>query len=174
MTELSNKTYYELLGVSKEATLEEIKTSYKEIARIYHPDSNFYTEIIEDRIDGDEMSVFKAITAAYNTLIDAEKRALYNQTLPPDLKDWEDSHADVWTKPRGPHSGAFDPASDKLQTVRKNTVGTGAVFGATPRKSAFDGFGNPDVQSMADIIRGKRGPGLKGKLLGFLDKILRR
>ena len=89
---------YEILGLSSEATENEIKEAYREIARVYHPDSNFFDEILEaaglvaeTQVPGGDMTKFKEITDAYNTLIDPEKRRLYDATLPKGLRDWGDT-----------------------------------------------------------------------------------
>ncbi|MGO2152852.1 MAG: DnaJ domain-containing protein, partial [Brevibacterium aurantiacum] len=55
--------HYETLGVSKDASAAEIKSSYRKLARKYHPDVNPGHE--------DE---FKAISLAYDVLSDSEKR----------------------------------------------------------------------------------------------------
>ena len=41
-----NKNFYELLGVPRDASKAQIKDAYKDVARVFHPDSNFYDEII--------------------------------------------------------------------------------------------------------------------------------
>ncbi len=64
--------YYELLGISKNASEEEIKKAFREKAKKYHPDVN---------PEGSE--IFKEITKAYETLIDPQKRKLYDQSLKP-------------------------------------------------------------------------------------------
>jgi DnaJ-class molecular chaperone len=90
MTGLESKNHYELLGVAREASADEIKTAYREIARVYHPDSNFYDEIVADDVNTQAIDAFKQITAAYNVLIDPEKRAKYDALLPRGLKAWDD------------------------------------------------------------------------------------
>ena len=62
--------FYKLLGLSKDATQEEIKKAYRNLAKKYHPDINKEHE-----------AYFKLITQAYNTLIDPEKREKYDKHL---------------------------------------------------------------------------------------------
>jgi molecular chaperone DnaJ len=63
-------TYYEILEVSREAILEEIRTAYRRLAIKYHPDKNPGDKVAEDR--------FKKISEAYQVLADEEKRQLYD------------------------------------------------------------------------------------------------
>jgi len=62
--------YYETLGVSRNATLEEVKTSYRRLALRYHPDRNPGDRIAEEQ--------FKRISEAYQVLSDTEKRQIYD------------------------------------------------------------------------------------------------
>jgi DnaJ-class molecular chaperone len=87
MADIEGRNHYELLGLEPGATTEAIKEAYREIARIYHPDSNFYDDIIADT-GPDDSAVFKAITAAYQVLVNEEKRRAYDDTLPKGLNDW--------------------------------------------------------------------------------------
>ena len=59
--------YYKVLGVDKNASLEEIKKVYRKLALKYHPDTN-----------GGDDSKFKEISEAYNVLSDTSKRAEYD------------------------------------------------------------------------------------------------
>ena len=63
--------YYELLGVPRTATPDEIKKSYRKLAMQYHPDRNPGDKAAEAK--------FKSITAAYEVLSDAEKRRDYDR-----------------------------------------------------------------------------------------------
>jgi curved DNA-binding protein len=71
MASTNFKDYYATLGVSKTATPEEIKKSFRKLALKYHPDRNLGDKASEAR--------FKEISEAYEILSDAEKRRKYDQ-----------------------------------------------------------------------------------------------
>ena len=67
---MEKKSYYDILGVGKDASNDEIKSAFKKLALKYHPDHN----------PGDEAAAekFKEINEAYQTLSDPQKRAAYD------------------------------------------------------------------------------------------------
>ncbi len=67
---MSKRDYYEVLGVAKGASKDEIKKSYRRLARQYHPDVSKETEA---------ESKFKEINEAYEVLADEQKRAAYDR-----------------------------------------------------------------------------------------------
>ncbi|MBF0113021.1 MAG: molecular chaperone DnaJ [Desulfamplus sp.] len=65
------RDYYEILGVSKDSTKDEIKSKYRKLAIQYHPDKNPGNKEAEEK--------FKEASEAYSVLSDEQKRQIYNQ-----------------------------------------------------------------------------------------------
>jgi len=68
---MAKRDYYEVLGVEKGVTIEEIKKTYRKLAIKYHPDKNPGDKTAEEK--------FKELGEAYEVLCDEQKRALYDQ-----------------------------------------------------------------------------------------------
>ena len=68
---MAKRDYYEVLGVSKSATDDEIKKAYRKIAIKYHPDRNPGNKEAEEK--------FKEAAEAYDVLHDPQKRQQYDQ-----------------------------------------------------------------------------------------------
>jgi molecular chaperone DnaJ len=67
---MSNRDYYDILGVARNASDDEIKAAFRKLARQYHPDVNKETDAEEK---------FKELNEAYGVLSDADKRARYDR-----------------------------------------------------------------------------------------------
>lgn len=68
---MAKRDYYEILGVSKSASADDLKKAYRKLAMKYHPDKNPDDKVAEEK--------FKEVSEAYDILRDSEKRAAYDQ-----------------------------------------------------------------------------------------------
>ncbi len=111
------RDYYEVLGVSREATDQEIKSAYRKLAIRYHPDKNAGDKEAEER--------FKEAAEAYSVLSDPEKRARYDRF----------GHSGL----QGGFSG-FDPATfGDFGDILGEFFGFGDIFGTRRRGGAERG-----------------------------------
>ena len=67
-----SRTYYDILGVSRDASLEEITAAKNALAKVYHPDANVHKDI-------DTTAFMQEILEAYHVLSDESRRKKYNQ-----------------------------------------------------------------------------------------------
>lgn len=68
---MAKRDYYEVLGIAKDATADEIKKAYRKLAIKYHPDRNPDDKVAEEK--------FREATEAYEILSDDKKRPIYDQ-----------------------------------------------------------------------------------------------
>ena len=129
---MAKRDYYEVLGVDKSASAEEIKKAYRKMAIKYHPDKNPGDKEAEEK--------FKEAAEAYSVLSDADKKARYDQF----------GHAGV--EGSGPDfSGGFGNLNDIL-----NDLFGGAFGGGFGGFSGFGGgFGSQRGQRQQRVYRGR-------------------
>jgi curved DNA-binding protein len=87
------KDYYEILGVPRTASADEIKKAFRRLARVYHPD------VAKNKVSGE--AKFKEVNEAYEVLGDAEKRQKYDQLG----ANWQDG-TEFNSEPAGKHRRA--------------------------------------------------------------------
>lgn len=111
------RDYYEVLGVSKTATADEIKSAYRKLAMKYHPDRNPGDKAAEEK--------FKEAAEAYDVLHDPEKRQRYDQF----------GHAGLGGGPGG--SGGYGAGGMNMEDIFSMF---GDIFGGHGGGGGFGGF----------------------------------
>lgn len=114
MASQKKRDFYEVLGVERNATDEEIKKAYRKLAIKYHPDKNPGNKDAEEH--------FKELGEAYEALSDPQKRAAYNQY----------GHAafDPRARAAGGHgAGGFHDPMDIFREVFRGAGGGNSIFG---------------------------------------------
>ncbi len=143
MPTTTKKDYYELLGVKKSASADDIRKAFRKLARKYHPDVNPGDKTAEEK--------FKAISEANDVLSDPKKRKIYDQL--------------------GFYSDNIDPAAAEAY-ARGGPTGAGGFGGFPGGQPGNAGQGVPfdfsgfDFNDMFEGARGQRSSGGGG---GFRD-----
>jgi molecular chaperone DnaJ len=114
MATTAKKDYYEILGVKKSASAEDIRKAFKKLARKYHPDVNPGDKAAEEK--------FKALSEANEVLSDPKKRKIYDQV--------------------GFYSDNIDPATAEAY-ARAGQSGGGGFPGGFPGGTSAGGQGVP-------------------------------
>ncbi|HEY0549418.1 MAG TPA: J domain-containing protein [Verrucomicrobiae bacterium] len=156
------RDYYEVLGVPRGASEDEIRKSFRKLARQYHPDVAKDKKIAEEK--------FKEINEAYEVLGDPEKRKKYDQ-LGANWKQGADFRPPPgWQNARGQPFGRGQPGGD----FETHFGGTGfsdffeSLFGGAGRRRAggFGGFAEDEPFA-------ERGRDVEGDIMVTLEEALR-
>ena len=143
---MAKRDYYEILGVIKTASADEIKKSYRKVAMQYHPDRNPGDRTAEEK--------FKEAAEAYEILSDQDRRAQYDRY----------GHAGVSSNGRGGHPGGMNMEDIFSQF--------GDIFGEDIFGSFFGGGGGTRTRG-GQRSRGVRGSNLRIKLKLNYEEIAR-
>lgn len=136
---MAKRDYYEVLGVSKSASADEIKKAYRKVAMQFHPDRNPGDKAAEDK--------FKEAAEAYEILSDSDKKAQY------------DRYGHAGMNARGGFGGQGQGMN--MDDIFSNF---GDIFGDDIFGSFFGGGGGGRQRSSGGRSRGTRGSNLRIKL----------
>jgi curved DNA-binding protein len=136
------RDYYEVLGVSRKATAEEVRKAHRKLVRQYHPDVN--------RNNPQAAEKFKEVQEAYDVLSDETKRKNYDQFGHAGVGGAGPDPYEAFRRAQGARGGAGGP--------RTHTWQGGGPGGATVEDFDFD-FGNGGMGSIFEQLFGARGGG---------------
>jgi curved DNA-binding protein len=146
---------YEILGVSRKASGEEIKRAYRKLAKKFHPDVNPGNKAAEEK--------FKEVTAAFEVLSDEKRRRLYDEFGPDALRSgFDEKRAEEyrrWKREGAPAGGMPFDFGDFSQ-VHVGDFGTfdfGTIFG--------DLFGGGGMRGRGRVATPAAGPHAEAELL---------
>lgn len=123
---MDNKDYYQILGVEKTASADEIRSAYRRLAKKYHPD---VYATADEKTKKDAEAKFKEITHAYDVLSDPQKKAAYDQYGSEDGPTFSGGGGD-------PFSGGF---STSFEDIFSNIFNGFAGGGRSQNRRARDG-----------------------------------
>lgn len=157
------RDYYEVLGVPRGASEEDIRKSFRKLARLYHPD------VAKDKKTAEEK--FKEINEAYEVLSDPEKRKKYDQLGASWKQGAEFRPPPGWQNRSGQPFGGGQGGPD----FETHFGGTGfsdffeTLFGGAARRGAGGGFhASTDDEEIAE-----RGRDVQGDIMVTLEEALR-
>src|ERR671924_1997417 len=111
MATTTKKDYYEILGVKRTASAEDIRKAFRKLARKYHPDVNPGDKKAEER--------FKEISEANDVLSDPKKRKIYDQ-LGYYSDNIDPAAAEAYARGGGFGAGGFGAAGGRTRTTAQD------------------------------------------------------
>jgi len=140
----AKRDYYEVLGVSKSTSPNEIKSQYRKLALKFHPDRNKTKEAAEH---------FKEISEAYAVLSDPEKRKIYDQHGHAGV-DGRYSTDDIFQGASANFSDIFGRSGGGFDSIFESIFGRGGGFG-TQQPRGSDLLYQTSI-SLEDVLSGKK------------------
>ncbi|MCY4489947.1 MAG: molecular chaperone DnaJ [Thaumarchaeota archaeon] len=122
----AKRDYYEVLGVSKTSSADEIKSQYRKLALKFHPDRNKSSEAGEH---------FKEISEAYGVLSDSEKRQVYDQHGHAGV-DGRYSADDIFQGAQGGFSDIFGQGGGGFDSIFETLFGQRGGFGGRQQRGS--------------------------------------
>ncbi len=143
---MAKRDYYEVLGVTRNASAEEIKRAHRKLAKQYHPDRHRGDKAAEQK--------FKEVQEAYDVLNDKRKRALYDQ-FGHEASDgrWSTSGTSGYTRATGPggvevNIGDLEDLFSIFGGGRAAGAGPGGIFDQFTRGGGAQGRGRRHPHSV--------------------------
>src|SRR5918996_2333396 len=140
---MAERNYYDILGVGRSASTEEIRNAYRKLARKYHPDINPGNKEAENK--------FKEISVAYDALSDPEKRKLYDEFgevgLSPGFDAEKARSYSQWRQESQRTGGGYEFNVDDLGDL---FGGLGTMFG-TRRRTSQGPMRGQDMEAAMEI-----------------------
>ena len=154
MATTTKKDYYEILGVKKSASADDIRKAFRKLARKYHPDVNPGDKSAEEK--------FKALSEANDVLSDPKKRKIYDQ-----VGFYSDNIDPATAEAYARAGGAAESPEARREDFRRwrgQAGGQGVPFD----------FGGFDFSDLVDSARAQAGERRWRRLQGHLLRHLRR
>lgn len=150
MPSTTKRDYYEVLGITKTASVDEIKKAYRKMAMQFHPDRNPGNKEAEEK--------FKEASEAYEVLSDQEKRQRYDayghegvrSTFSPGGFTWQDFH----------HFGDISDIFGNIEDI----FGLGSIFGGRTGRSRRGVRRGADLQYELEVTLNEAATGVEKKI----------
>jgi curved DNA-binding protein len=146
---MAKRDYYEILGVGRNATADEIKKAHRRLVRQYHPDANKNNPQTEEK--------FKEVQQAYDALSDPQKRKNYDQFGHAGVDASEESVRRAQQAGKGPRGSRWE-AGPNVSVEDFEASGFGDIFeqlfgqsGASPRRGRQTRARSQPPQPPADL-----------------------